>query len=137
MDNPATERKIKSWGTAMQSEGREGREARAEEERKREGEEERKGEGGVAPVEQREGPRWKEENASGERVERAKREQKEAWRIGREGEEGGEIGGRRQRVSVRTVSGRWLYVRVLDRRPVLFYESQYFTRQLDSRGGHH
>lgn len=29
-----------------------------------------------------------------------------------------------------------LYLRVLDRRPVLFYESQYFTRQLDSRGGH-
>lgn len=44
-------------------------------------------------------------------------------------------GGRR--VRVRIVSGRRLYVRVLDRRPVLFYESQYFTRQLYSRGGHH
>lgn len=36
----------------------------------------------------------------------------------------------------RVRSGLRLYLRVLDRRPVLFYESQYFTRQLDSRGGH-
>jgi hypothetical protein len=36
MDNPATERKIKSWGTAVQSEARERREAESgERERKR------------------------------------------------------------------------------------------------------
>lgn len=41
---------------------------------------------------------------------------------------------RRWRRAVRMVSGRRLYLHVLDRRPVLFYESQYFTRQLDSVG---
>ncbi|KYM86851.1 hypothetical protein ALC53_03774 [Atta colombica] len=49
MDNPATERKIKSWGTAMQLEDRERREAnrRTEKEikKKREKEKEQKGSG--------------------------------------------------------------------------------------------
>lgn len=38
------------------------------------------------------------------------------------------------RRAVRMVSDRRLYLHVLDRRPVLFYESQYFTRQLYSAG---
>lgn len=116
----------------MQSEGRERREASGGKERKGEREKERKGEGGIRASRAERRTTLEGRERDGERIERAKREQKETGETERK-----EIEGERQRVSVRTVSGRWLYVRVLDRRPVLFYESQYFTRQLDSRGGHH
>lgn len=55
MDNPATERKIKSWGTAMQLDrGRREANRRREKEmkKKREKEKEKRAQGrGVAPVE--------------------------------------------------------------------------------------
>lgn len=58
----------------------------------------------------------------------------------RKGKEGRGEGGKEERGAkgrVRSgLAAGGLYLRVLDRRPVLFYESQYFTRQLDSRGGH-
>lgn len=85
-------------------------------------------------VEQREGPTIEGREREGEKGwRRARREQEKAASRG-SGKGGGGKGMR-----VRTVSGRrlYMYVRVLDRRPVLFYESQYFTRQLDSRGGYH
>jgi len=99
MDNPATERKIKSWGTAMQLEDRERREAnrRTEKEikKKREKEKEQKGSGKgcrTSRVERRAMLEGRERD--GERVERAKREQ-EATRRRRQEDEGEGEGGDR------------------------------------------